>query len=213
MEKKGNAFTGWFGGDNYRRLAALFGFNAAFYRRALGDIIPFDGMRVLDLGCGPGALSFALAERAVADMEIHGIDLSQDQIAAARRGIDGYCCNLTFQEASMDQLPYGEGEFDLVMSSMAFHETPPHIRRAALFQTARVLKPGGRFLLVDWSRPQPGLWGLVWYPMIRWGTNNQDNWNNVYPHLCQLLDMGRVEDTYLNSIARRQLFVKEEARS
>ncbi|MDR1897924.1 MAG: class I SAM-dependent methyltransferase [Prevotellaceae bacterium] len=98
-----------------------------------------------------------------------------------------------------------------VVTSMALHETPPEVRRAAIAQTARVLKSGGVFVLVDWSQPKFGLWGLVWFPMICRGMQNRDNWQNVYPALCGEHGLQRTEDRYLNSIARRQVFVKEIA--
>ena len=83
------------------------------------------------------------------------------------------------------------------------------VRRAAIAETARLLKPGGTFLLVDWSRPRFGLWGIVWYPFCRWGEGNRDNWNNVYPELCRERGLKLKEDDYINSISRRQVFVKE----
>ena len=84
MEKKGNEFKGLAGGRNYRNLARFFGFTTAFYRKGAGDVTLADGMRALDLGCGPGALSFALAEKASPQAEIIGIDISDDQLDYAR---------------------------------------------------------------------------------------------------------------------------------
>ena len=205
---KGRAFRGFFGGENYRRLAGLFGIKERFYRMAVGDLRLRAGERALDLGCGPGALSYALAEGAPSDASITGIDISDDQLACARRGVGAFACKMEFLKASMDELPFPDGHFDCVMTSMALHETPPAVRRAAIAETARVLKPGGLFLLVDWSRPRLGLWGIVWYPLCRWGERNRDNWNNVYPELCRERGMSLKEDAYLNSIARRQVFLK-----
>ena len=77
---KGRAFRGIFGGESYRRLAALFGFQERFYRRAVGDLQLGPGGRALDLGCGPGGLSYALAEKSPADASIVGADISDDQL-------------------------------------------------------------------------------------------------------------------------------------
>ncbi len=207
---KGRAFRGIFGGESYRRLAALFGFKERFYRQALGELRLEAGESALDLGCGPGGLSYALAERSSADASIVGLDISDDQLACACRGAGAFACRMEFLKASMDELPFPEAHFDLVMTSMALHETPPAVRRGAIAETARVLKPGGVFLLVDWSRPRLGLWGIVWYPLCRWGERNRDNWNNVYPELCRDRALSLKEDAYLNSIVRRQLFGKAQ---
>ncbi|RRD65266.1 class I SAM-dependent methyltransferase [Fretibacterium sp. OH1220_COT-178] len=206
---RGRAFKGIFGGENYRLLAGLFGIKERFYLKGIGGLRLGPGERALDLGCGPGGLSYALAKDAPADASIFGIDISDDQLACARSGAGGFACPVEFLKASMDELPFPDGHFDLVMTSMALHETPPAVRRGALSETARVLRPGGTFLLVDWSRPRFGLWGIVWYPLCRWGERNRDNWNNVYPRLCLERGLTLREDAYLNSIARRQVFVKE----
>lgn len=208
MHKKGRAFTGKKAGAHYKRWAGLFGFNTAYYHRAIGKIQLEETMKALDLGCGPGALCFALAEKARPASEIYGLDISDDQLDYARQHADKYHCTLTFQQGSMDELKFPDGHFDLVMTSMALHATPPEVRRAAIVETARVLKNNGRFLLVDWSKPKFGLWGILWFPFMRWGEMNQDNWRNTYRQLCEKQGLTLEEDAYITSIARRQVFRK-----
>ncbi|MGD8780685.1 MAG: class I SAM-dependent methyltransferase [Ignavibacteria bacterium] len=208
MDKKGNEFKGLAGGANYKRFAALIGMNEEYYRRCIGNLKLAAGMKALDLGCGPGALSYALAEKADPDSEIIGIDISEDQLNYARSRIDDFKCCLEFKNISMDELLFPDEYFDVVITSMALHVTPPKIRRAAIAETARVLKSGGLFLLVDWSKPKFGLQGIFWFPMLRWGQNNKDNWNNVYPQLCDKQNLVLTEDTYINSVARKQVFEK-----
>lgn len=206
--EKGRSFEGIWGGRNYEALASAFGMGPRFYERALGGLVLAPGMKALDLGCGPGGLSFALGARSPVDTQIHGVDLSVDQLDLASRRAGRVSCSLRFHRCSMDELPFPDGEFDLVMTSMALHETPPEVRRRTVGEVARVLREGGRFLLVDWSRPHLGLWGAVWFPLVCWGERNRDNWNNVYPELCRSRDLILEEDCYLNSITRRQLFRK-----
>lgn len=210
MENKGREFRGMLGGANYRKISALFGMGPKFYRKGLGSIALGPGMRALDLGCGPGALSFALAGRAHHASSITGIDLSDDQLHYAKRFSGNYRCGLDFRKNSMDELLFPDGHFDLVMTSMAIHETPPEVRRGAIREAARVLKPDGTFLLVDWGRPKLGLWGIVWFPFVRFGEMNRDNWNNVYPALCRQCGLEQVEDSYITSLVRRQAFIKRD---
>ncbi len=208
MNNKGREFKGLAGGKHYKRWAALFGMGETFYRKSVGAVTLQKGMRALDLGCGPGAMSFALAETAHPGARIIGIDISEDQLAYAMSRADAYACKPEFRNMSMDWLEFPDAHFDVVTASMSIHETPPEVRRSALSEVARVLKPGGTFILVEWSRPHFGLLGILWYPMVRFGEKNRDNWDNVYPGLCRERDLILESDDYLNAIARRQAFRK-----
>ncbi len=212
-EKKGNAFEGMAGGKWYVRMAKLFGFNDRYYERALGEVELEENAKILDLGCGPGALSFAIAKRHKQARQIIGIDISKTQLDYARHKAADYGQNLEFVEMSMDELQFDNNYFDLIVSSMALHETPPKIRRKTICEVARTLKSGGAFVYTDWSRPRFGLFGIIWFPLICFGKNNKDNWHNHYLRLCTDAGLERIEDEYLNSIARRQVFVKKAATS
>lgn len=108
------------------------------------------GEQVLDLGTGAGHTALAFAGRCA---EVVGIDVTPEMIAvareeAARRGL----ANVRFEEGDAAALPYGDGAFDLVLSRhCAHHFAEP---QAALREARRVLRPGGRFLLVDAVAPE-----------------------------------------------------------
>jgi demethylmenaquinone methyltransferase/2-methoxy-6-polyprenyl-1,4-benzoquinol methylase len=108
----------------------------------------------------------------------------------------------------MDELPFPEDYFDAVVTSLALHATPPEVRRKTINEVSRVLKPGGIFGLVDWSRPRFGLWGLVWLPMLL-PRMKGDNWQNTYPDLCRQDRMELLKDEYVNSLVRCQVFRRE----
>lgn len=111
----------------------------------------------------------------------------------------------------MDDLPFPDEHFDLVMTSMALHATPPPVRREAVREAARVVRQSGAFLIVDWGRPRFGVLGLFMLPFVVRGEANRDNWSNVYPELCEQQGLLLAEDRYLNSIARRQVFRRRQA--
>lgn len=206
--KKGNEFKGLAGGKNYVRFARWFGMNERFYDKAFGNIAVTDRLKILDLGCGPGAVSFAMAQKAEKNTEITGIDISESQLEYARSQAGKFHCKLNFLNMSMDELAFPDNHFDIIVSSMALHETPPEVRRAAIKEVARTLKKGGLFIYVDWSRPRFGILGAVWLPLICWGERNKDNWHNAYLELCIESGLNRIEDYYINSITRRQVFLK-----
>lgn len=206
--KKGNEFKGLAGGGNYVRFARWFGIDEKFYREAVGNLPVGNNQKALDLGCGPGAASYALAEKAPDSFHITGIDISESQLAYARSKADGFKCRLDFLNMSMDELHFPDNHFDWVISSMALHETPMQVRRATIKEVYRVLKPGGMFVYTDWSCPRFGLWGIVWFPLICRDKRNKDNRRNEYLRLCEDSHLYRIEDGYINSIARRQVFKK-----
>jgi len=115
------------------------------------------GEAALDVGCGTGSLSMAARQRVGARGRVCGIDPSAQMIArarhkAARRGLD-----IEYQLAAIEQLPYPDHTFDVALSSLMMHHLPDDIKRRGLAEVARVLKPGGRLLVIDASRPS-GPW-------------------------------------------------------
>ena len=109
------------------------------------------GMRLLDVGCGPGSITRGLAER-VMPGEAIGLDLARDTLEEARRDAAARgLTNLTFQEGSVYALPFPEASFDVVYAHQVFQ----HLRErdGALREMLRVLRRGGLAAVrdVDWG--------------------------------------------------------------
>jgi SAM-dependent methyltransferase len=116
------------------RYARTAGFVPALGVPVLKLLMPASGERILDLGCGDGALSVKIA---AAGAEVVAVDAAPDMVAAARaRGLDARVVpgqNLAF-----------DGEFDAVFSNAALHWMKP--AAAVLAGVHRALRPGGRFV-------------------------------------------------------------------
>ncbi|MFL5804600.1 MAG: class I SAM-dependent methyltransferase [Roseiflexaceae bacterium] len=105
--------------------------------------------RVLDAGCGTGhtALAFAPLVAEVVAVDMTEPMLDQGRRLAAERGLT----NIAFQNGDVEQLPFPDASFDIVVSRYSAHHYPhPHV---AVREFARVLRPGGVFLLVDVVAP------------------------------------------------------------
>jgi ubiquinone/menaquinone biosynthesis C-methylase UbiE len=107
------------------------------------------GDRVLDVGCGTGYFTRLLAATAVPGGVVTGIDPSQSMVDFCRQRASA-CTE--FITGTAQDLPFGDGAFDLVASSMAIHHIPVAARAEALQEMYRVLRPGGRLLIAD-ERP------------------------------------------------------------
>jgi SAM-dependent methyltransferase len=106
--------------------------------------------RVLDLGCGPGHAAAAFAPHAA---QVVGLDLTPAMLAEARRmAAERGIANLRFEQGDAARIPFLAHAFELVTSRLsAHHYADP---AAVLREVARVLAPGGRFLLVDTVAPE-----------------------------------------------------------
>ncbi len=96
-----------------------------------------------DLGCGTGQLSSTIApyvERVIA------VDASEDMLVAARQRLSD-AGNVDVRRGELEALPLERGELDVAMLSLVLHYSPDPAR--ALGEVARVVRPGGRVLVVD----------------------------------------------------------------
>lgn len=118
------------------------------------------GEAVLDVGCGPGVLTIMAKERA-GDGEVHGIDASPEMIDAARRKAEKQGRDVAFQAAAVEDLPFPDGTFDVVLSSFMLHHLPDDLKRAGFREVARVLKTGGRLLAVDITGKGSLFWRIM----------------------------------------------------
>lgn len=111
---------------------------------------PVEGKSVLDLGCGDGRLLSDLQKRGAL---AQGIDADPEMVAQARASNPA----LDIQEGDAANLPYADGSFDLVIANTLLCLVAN--RAKTLFEAARVLKPGGRFVIGELGRYS--LWAAI----------------------------------------------------
>jgi ubiquinone/menaquinone biosynthesis C-methylase UbiE len=133
------------------------------------DVRP--GEKVLDVGCGTGAQTLPAAEVA-GPGNVTGIDASPDMIDIALRKAGKRGLDIDFRVAPMEELPFEDGRFDLVLSGFMMHHLPVEVMEAGFREVRRVLKPGGRFVAVDFSAEGGSLMGRV-ITLVGHGHNKQ----------------------------------------
>lgn len=119
------------------------------------------GESVLDVGCGTGTLTIAAKTKAGPEGRVDGIDAAPEMIAVARRKAGKRGAGVDFQAALIEEIPFPDGAFDAVLSSLMLHHLPEDVKRAGFGEIRRVLKPGGRFLAIDIGPAGGGFAGHV----------------------------------------------------
>jgi ubiquinone/menaquinone biosynthesis C-methylase UbiE len=125
---------------------------ARFERLAIGDSRQWTCARAggdtLEVAVGTGR-NLALYG---SDVRLTGIDLSPGMLAKARRRVAGPGRAVDLREGDAERLPYADATFDTVVCTLALCAIPD--RAAAIAEMHRVLRPGGRLLLVDHAEPR-----------------------------------------------------------
>lgn len=137
---------------NQARLDALV---AVFGQAAIEAAAPAAGERVLDIGCGAGASTLALAARVGAEGQVLGVDISEPLIDRAR-ALAPKDSPALFQVADASSAALPEGAFDILFSrfGVMFFDDPT----AAFAHMRRALRPGGRVAFVCWRGAAENDW-------------------------------------------------------
>ena len=146
-----------------------FGMDARWKGRLVAEVAARAprGAAVLDLACGTGDLALAVA-RAVPTARVSGVDASFHMIALARaRLAPGHVpC---FAVGDLAALPASNGSLDVLTAGYGYRNAPDH--RLALREAARVLKPGGTLVTLDFYRPREALWRALFLGYLRLAGN------------------------------------------
>jgi ubiquinone/menaquinone biosynthesis C-methylase UbiE len=142
------------GAANAMRRQALPAVHAAFAGRDQRQL------RLLDIGCGTGRF-LDFVKQAWPRLQVLGLDMSDAYIRHAKRHLSR--TRINFIVAKAETIPLPDNSQDVVTCIFLLHELPPKVRRLALREAARVLKPGGRLVLLDSLQrgDQPDYEGLL----------------------------------------------------
>jgi demethylmenaquinone methyltransferase/2-methoxy-6-polyprenyl-1,4-benzoquinol methylase len=144
-----------------------FGLHRLWKRRTVELAHINNGERALDLCCGTGDISFALAQRGA---ETTGLDFSPQmlEVAEARRQKTNHkpqIANLKFLQGDAHQLPFPDNSFDIVTIGYGLRNLTSWER--GLDEMFRVARPGARLIVLDFGKPANTLWRAIYFAHLR----------------------------------------------
>lgn len=146
----------------YNHLASVlsFGQDPRWRNELLGHMRVDDDATVLDVACGPAAVTCGLAAQSGA--RIVGLDLSPDMLAAGAANVEatGLGARVAMVLGRGEQLPFGDGAFDALSFTYLLRYVPDP--DAALRELARVVVPGGPIASLEFAVPPNPLWRALW---------------------------------------------------
>jgi demethylmenaquinone methyltransferase / 2-methoxy-6-polyprenyl-1,4-benzoquinol methylase len=155
---------------HYDRMGAVLSFGQdPRWRRALVEAVdPRPGQRILDVATGTGMVAIALARRS--DCTVVGLDQSEHMLAGARAQLaaapelDG---RVSFVRGEAERLPFADGEFDALSFTYLLRYVDDQL--ATMRELARVVRPGGRIGMVEFSVPEQPVLRALWRVHTRVG--------------------------------------------
>jgi demethylmenaquinone methyltransferase/2-methoxy-6-polyprenyl-1,4-benzoquinol methylase len=174
---------------SYDRINSIlsFGMDLAWRRRAALHLPERKNLDLLDIATGTGDQLIACMENGAHIRSAVGIDLASSmlELARAKIGSKPYKLKVKFQRADALHLPFRESSFDAVTLTFGIRNVPDP--SAALEEIARVLKPGGRCLILEFSLPPKPLKTLHLFYLRR-----------ILPHVGGFFSKNKAAYRYLN---------------
>lgn len=118
-----------------------------FYDLVTENVPLFDGINILDMGCGTGTILHRLSQKC--DLNGFGIDVEEKMLEQARKK----CRDMQILNCPCDTTPFEDRKFDVIVACMAYHHFPD--KNSFSKECARLLKKGGRLYIADPKLPLP----------------------------------------------------------
>ncbi|NLL90094.1 MAG: ubiquinone/menaquinone biosynthesis methyltransferase [Dehalococcoidales bacterium] len=144
---------------NYDLINHLFtgGMDICWRKKAARETVASHPVSVLDICCGTGDLSLSVAKLAEKDTKVTGLDFSRPMLDIAIKKAQKAGCDIAFVTGDIADIPFPDNSFDSICIGFGFRNLTYKNEKSAQYisEILRVLKPGGRFVIVESSQPAP----------------------------------------------------------
>lgn len=144
-----------------------------------------EDQRVLDVGCGTGSHLIETAMQFGSGVQLYGIEPSAEMVDHARKKAKSAGVAMTVVQGSADELSYPDESFDVVFCTLVLHHLPESMREQAIREMRRVLRSGGRLVIVEVQKPTK-IRGLVSLISILHGHVKHEEILDIEPLLREL---------------------------
>jgi ubiquinone/menaquinone biosynthesis C-methylase UbiE len=189
----------------------LFGNYARLRDIALAEFGQEVGGRTLQVACAYGDLTPRLRERIAGNGQLHVIDVLPIQLENLRRKLPADMRVSLFQRDST-ALGFGDGSYDQALVFFLLHEQPESVRRRTLAEACRVVRPGGKIVIVDYHAPTS--WNPIRHPLRallrRLEPYANDLWNNpIESYLpTDMQFAGMEKETYFGGLYQKLVLTR-----
>jgi ubiquinone/menaquinone biosynthesis C-methylase UbiE len=169
--------------------------------------------RALDLGCGTATLTLRMKQREPA-AEVVGLDGDREMLGIARAKAAAGHRDLPLVQAMSFRLPFPDGSFDRIVSSLLFHHLTRENKRRTLREVWRVLRPGGTLHIVDFGPAKSRAMRLrfLLVQLVDGFETTGDSLTGILPRLLQEAGFANVEEWGRQDTAVGTLSFYEAAR-
>ena len=172
---------------------ALHGGRRNVWMKAIQSVPYGEDEKILDACCGTGYLESLLLDFVEPDVQIVGIDLSENQIRVAEKRVG--VKNVQFLTGDARRIPFEDDHFEKSFINFALHEMPADVRRAVLLEVIRVTKKDGAIVILEGNRPSRKLDRFLmymsffqWWPWCVDHPHSKEVWRTDY--VSELEDCG-----------------------
>lgn len=166
---------------------------AEFKKQLIAQARLEPGQQVLDVGCGTGTLALMIKQAQPRALVV-GLDGDPAILAIAREKSGRAGLDIRFEHGQANALPYPDGAFERVFSSLVFHHLTAEDKQLALKEVYRVLRPGGELHFADFGRPL-GLYSQLAAYFMRWMERVDENVKGLIPEFLRRAGFQEITET------------------